>query len=72
VPIHVSREIRNHVSGFPLDEPQKEEGKAARARPHRTLIRVKKEQGWERTPSGGVLIHIKMLKGHHSVLKSTP
>jgi hypothetical protein len=31
VPIHASREIRNYVSGFPLDEPQKEEGKATRA-----------------------------------------
>ncbi len=31
MPIHASREIRNYVSGFPLDEPQKEEGKAARA-----------------------------------------
>lgn len=46
--------------------------KARQQGPHQKLIGVKKEQGWEKTPSGGVLIHTKMLKGHHSVLKSTP
>jgi hypothetical protein len=46
--------------------------KARQPGPHGKLIRVKKEQGWEKTPSGGVLIHTKILKGHHSVLKSTP
>lgn len=46
--------------------------KARQQGPHQKLIRVKKEQGWEKTPSDGVLAHTKMLKGHHSVLKSTP
>jgi hypothetical protein len=67
VPIHASREIRSYVSGFALDEPQEKEGKAEKGKATSEI-----NQSQERTRVGEDTIHTKMLKGHHSVLKSTP
>ncbi len=55
------------MSGFALDEPQEKEGKAEKGKATSEI-----NQSQERTRVGEDTIHTKMLKGHHSVLKSTP